>query len=92
MIGSEVVVTPYDFIVTQLAKESPDFHVIQKLIIVLCLFFDPEDGGDMFLEKPVDFQRTTRHYISWYLFSFISHYSRNIFRYSLQNIIVMHCL
>jgi hypothetical protein len=31
---------------------------------LLALFFDPEDGGDMFLRNAGDFQRTTLHYIS----------------------------
>jgi hypothetical protein len=39
--------------------EQPAFTLVSCLVF----FFDPGDGGDMFPEKFVDFQRATRNFV-----------------------------
>jgi hypothetical protein len=44
-------------------KPSKELATCFHAGFLLNLFFDPEDGGNIFLKMSVDFQWTTSHYI-----------------------------
>jgi hypothetical protein len=53
---------------------------------LLGLFFNLEDGGDMFLRNVVDFQRTTRRYISEDTRTLHNHRCDNLKSYNLFSV------